>query len=127
MTSTTIKCPECGGDKTIAAGDNKYICQYCGATFVKEAPTAPASADTTKPKALCQFCGGEIVFGAQKCRHCGEWLNRPSKVAPQPIYVQNIQQTDTSSKSKKTSANSCMTIICIFVALFFFVVIISAL
>lgn len=24
----------------------------------------------------CRFCGGEVEPSAQKCRHCGEWLDR---------------------------------------------------
>lgn len=25
----------------------------------------------------CQFCGGPILLGVQKCRHCGEFLSDP--------------------------------------------------
>lgn len=108
MAISSIKCPECGGDKTISAGGNKYVCQYCSATFVNASETiAPAS--NTPSTVNCQYCGGEIVMGAQKCRHCGEWLNSPVSVVPptpaqQPTYVQNGQQKYTSSKSKVVAA-----------------------
>lgn len=104
MAISSIKCPECGGDKTISAGGNKYVCQYCGATFVNASETI-APAVNTPPTVNCQYCGGEIVMGAQKCRHCGEWLtSRPVAAAPQPVYVQSGQQQYTSSKSKVTAA-----------------------
>lgn len=106
MSTSSIKCPECGGDKTIAEGSNKYICQYCGSTFVNASETiTPATA--APPTVNCQYCGGEIVMGAQKCRHCGEWLNRPAyytPVSPQPIYVQTGPQQYTTSKSKVVAA-----------------------
>lgn len=64
MAISSIKCPECGGDKTISSGGNKYVCQYCGATFVNASETI-APAVNTPPTVNCQYCGGEIVMGAQ--------------------------------------------------------------
>lgn len=29
---------------------------------------------------VCPFCGGKITPGAQKCQHCGEWLNKPGNL-----------------------------------------------
>lgn len=105
MSTSSIKCPECGGEKTISSGGNKYVCQYCGATFVNASETI-APAVTTPPKAICQYCGGEIVMGARKCRHCGEWLVPPMQpvAQAQPVYIQNGQQQITTSKSKVTAS-----------------------
>lgn len=102
MAISSIKCPECGGDRTTASGPNKYVCQYCGATFVNASETI--SAPTPATKVVCQYCGGEIMLGAQKCRHCGEWLVRPVQATPQPVYVQSGQQQYTTSKSKVVAA-----------------------
>lgn len=103
MTNSTIKCPECGGDRNIRSGMNQYACQYCGATFVNESEVNAASAAPAMTH--CRFCGGEIIFGAQKCRHCGEWQNAPvQQVVQQPIYQQVGQQKAVSSKSKVAAA-----------------------
>ncbi|MGM9851311.1 MAG: NINE protein [Muribaculaceae bacterium] len=104
MAISSIKCPECGGDKTVPQGANKYVCRYCGVTFVTESgPVTPTTA--VPPTVNCPYCGGEIVMGAQKCRHCGEWLVRPVQTVPQqPIYVQNGRQEYTTSKSKVVAA-----------------------
>ena len=48
----------------------------------------------------CPYCGEEILAGAKKCKHCGEWLEEatpPVKVMPthseqkvsQPIVINN--------------------------------------
>ncbi|MDE7166238.1 MAG: hypothetical protein K2O17_04330 [Bacteroidaceae bacterium] len=104
MAISSIKCPECGGDKTISEGTNKYVCQYCGTTFVN-ATESITPAITAPPTVNCQYCGGEIVMGAQKCRHCGEWLIHPVQTIPQqPTYVQSGQQEYTTSKSKVVAA-----------------------
>ena len=98
-----MKCPSCGGDKIVALGDNNYSCQYCGATFAKQ--RANVETATTAAKTRCPYCGEEILFGAQKCRHCGEWLNRPAAVAAaQPIYVQSGPQQYTTTKSRIVAA-----------------------
>lgn len=106
MALSSLKCPECGGDKTTGIGGNKYVCQYCGATFVNASENITEQAPQHNT-VNCQFCGGEILMGAQKCRHCGEWLNRPVAVAqpaPQPIYIQREQKQYVSQKSKVVAA-----------------------
>lgn len=102
MSNTTIKCPECGGDRTVPAGPNKYSCQYCGATFVNNsAPAAPMKIAVS----FCRFCGEEILPGAQKCPHCGEWQNSPVAVAaPRPVYQPSYTPHQVSSKSKVAAA-----------------------
>ncbi len=39
-----------------------------------------STVNSGQTKNACPFCGGEITLGAQKCQHCGEWLNKPIKV-----------------------------------------------
>lgn len=34
---------------------------------------------TMKEKKTCPFCGEEIMITAQKCKHCGEWLNKTQR------------------------------------------------
>lgn len=38
----------------------------------------------------CPYCAGEIEDGVQKCRHCGEWLNRVSDVQLLPGTNQSV-------------------------------------
>lgn len=96
MSNTTIKCPECGGDRTVPAGPNKYSCQYCGATFVNNsAPTPPMRIAVS----FCRFCGEEILPGAQKCHRCGEWQNpRVAVAAPRPVYQPTHRTHHKTSK-----------------------------
>ncbi|MBD5210774.1 MAG: NINE protein [Bacteroidales bacterium] len=102
MTSIAIKCPACNGDRTIATGINQYTCQYCGTSFINA--TQQPAATQTVVKTHCQYCGGEIVFGAQKCCHCGEWLVRPATSSQRPTYVQTGAQQYSSSKSRVVAA-----------------------
>ena len=45
----------------------------------------------------CPFCGEEILATAQKCKHCGEWLDKPAtvtqkRVMPCPICGEEIEE-----------------------------------
>lgn len=31
---------------------------------------------------LCPYCNGEIIANAQKCKHCGKWLNEQMQICP---------------------------------------------
>ncbi|MCM1142176.1 MAG: NINE protein [Muribaculum sp.] len=102
MATSSIKCPECGGDKTTPMGANKYQCQYCGTTFTNVTETAiPA---VPQGVTYCKFCGGEISVTAQKCRHCGEWLNQPTPSMANNAYQQNMTPQYVSTKSKGVAA-----------------------
>lgn len=103
MANAAIKCPQCGGDKNFQSGTNQYTCQYCGATFVNASEVVESAAAPTLTR--CRFCGGEIPFGASKCRHCGEWQNVPVQPAPvQPVMPQPAYQPVTSTKNKIVAA-----------------------
>lgn len=101
MANSIINCPHCNGEKVILIGTNQYECQYCGAKFTSAPESVPQQPAVTN----CPFCGGEILMGSSKCRHCGEWLTRPAQPAPQPVYVQPAYpQQYRSPKSKVTAA-----------------------
>lgn len=36
----------------------------------------------------CPYCGEEILAGARKCKHCGEWLEEDAK--PEPRQVESV-------------------------------------
>ncbi|EKE02104.1 MAG: hypothetical protein ACD_20C00425G0001 [uncultured bacterium] len=44
----------------------------------------------------CFYCGGEISVGAQKCKHCGEWLNKD-------IFSNQKQSSSSTVKSSSVS------------------------
>ena len=102
MNSKSIKCPGCGGDKTILTGVNHYVCQDCGASFEYTSnintPLPPPPPTVT----TCRFCGGEIPIGAQKCRHCGEW--QTSSTMQSQFYQQNPTTQQPFSSTSKVAA-----------------------
>ena len=80
------RCPHCG--KALKGNDSlvgrQVRCPACSQTFtvaedqatpqqpfgqVAPPPVPPGRATTT-----CPYCREEIAIGAQKCKHCGEWL-----------------------------------------------------
>ena len=99
MENSMQKCPNCGGNKAILTRGNQYQCQYCGTTFA--GANEPAGRQSVDPVCRCPICGGEIVVGAQKCRHCGEWLTPRTPavpVTPQPVYHHVVQHSTQKSK-----------------------------
>ena len=84
MAIESIKCPECGGDKSTRLDEGKYQCEYCCTIF---SHVVESSEQNNSSTSHCPYCGGEILFGAQKCPHCGEWLSRatPSKEETSPF------------------------------------------
>lgn len=38
----------------------------------------------------CPYCGEKILTVAKKCKHCGEWLDRPEKIS----FVRNRKDTN---------------------------------
>ena len=88
-----ISCPYCGQHYEV---DDSSVgmsakCDKCQKDFTisvapTESPNLQAVPSPPPPTtAYCRFCGGEIVAGAKKCRHCGAWLD-----APQPLLVSKI-------------------------------------
>ena len=58
----------------------------------------------TKP---CPFCGEQIMTGAKKCKHCGEFLNPDNSDPVKEPFLQgknslNAQQIDQSELSEKS-------------------------
>ncbi len=52
----------------------------------------------------CDFCGEDIFAKARKCKHCGEFLDKPVK----QLYHENAQDKDKrSNKGKVVGKNRC--------------------
>ena len=89
-----LSCPHCGQHFDVDESDlgKEADCTGCGKRFVLQAPASPAPSQQPPAPGVCPYCGGEIVSGVRKCRHCGEWLEKPismsGKKAKDPvIYV----------------------------------------
>jgi len=82
-----INCPHC--NRKLRVPDNiahhQARCPSCSKVFSLPAPeagggseepvaTAMPSATASQPTRPCPFCGEQIMLVAQKCKHCGEWL-----------------------------------------------------
>ena len=48
---------------------------------------ASESTGGTSSSPYCPYCGGEIVPGVKKCRHCGEWIEPSAKPKNPVVYV----------------------------------------
>ena len=54
-------------------------------------------------KERCPYCGEEIVSGARKCRHCGEWLDQdlpqtPPEPVQEPVRIVHEQQSQSMAQ-----------------------------
>jgi len=59
----------------------------------------------------CPYCGGEVSEEAQKCKHCGEWINP----APQPVQQQYVvNQVDPQPSNGIGIAGFVISLVCIF-------------
>jgi hypothetical protein len=83
MTDINFNCPKCRGSVAVdssAAGRNAN-CPHC-----KQPITIPnPSSDDEKlgrSSKECPFCAEQILVSAIKCKHCGEFLNRPPPLSP---------------------------------------------
>ena len=94
-----ISCPHCGQHYEVDDNTDGTIltCEGCWKDFTVSSAAAEPPPAAAKPSAeptisRCPFCGGEIMPGVKKCRHCGEWLEKtislPVKKSKDPvIYV----------------------------------------
>ena len=56
----------------------------------------------------CPYCGEEILAGAKKCKHCGEWLEEPTpSPAPTPLTV--VTRPSEQSVSQPIVINNTVT------------------
>ncbi len=74
----------------------------------------------TKP---CPFCGGEIYENAQKCKHCGKWLNEQKQVCPYcmkeiPLKAKKCSFCGSSVKRKKSQLVKFANILLNFLIIF---------
>lgn len=61
-----ITCSKCGAAYDVTQS-GKYQCE-CGEMLVVSSLPAMKK---------CPACGEEVLANAQKCKHCGEWFERP--------------------------------------------------
>lgn len=120
MANSIVKCPQCGGDKVVLTGTNQYECQYCGTTF-----SCATETTSQQPQSIvnrCPYCGGEILMGASKCRHCGEWLTRSAQAAPQPVNSQptNLQQNNTPINKWRKITMICFMVVGVLCSIIYF-------
>jgi len=60
----------------------------------------------------CPFCSEAINAGAKKCKHCGEWLNRP---ALSPLPYARPQQSATAQQPPRSYVNSAVVTLILYV------------
>lgn len=76
----------CAGCSAVIMAPDQYAgqrgkCQKCGNVFLVPFPAAIPVAMPSAALPQCRFCKGELVIGAVKCRHCGEFVD--------PIHMQD--------------------------------------
>jgi len=84
-----VSCPHCGQHFDVDDADvgKEADCMNCGKRFVLQASAEPpVSAPPAAASSTCPYCGGEIVSGVKKCRHCGEWLDMDARPRNQVVY-----------------------------------------
>jgi len=107
------KCPRCGEELEADNGHagQEVKCPTCAHVFVLSAPPATPRPQTREPASpkppppsqapppssntkVCPFCSEQILATAQKCKHCGEFLNpamRKAMTSPSPSTPQVVR------------------------------------
>lgn len=55
----------------------------------------------------CPNCGGLIMASAKKCRHCGEWLEKPKEVQNKVLCEGKQADTIEETNSAETETKVC--------------------
>lgn len=94
MQIASSRCPNCGAQLQVHPGATQAACDYCGHAFLVQQSAAPPPVAGYRDSGAgshqaCPACAEVIVAGAKKCKHCGEWLERPAghsgrRAPPQP-------------------------------------------
>lgn len=86
MSKISFSCPQCNKPfATDATAVGKTArCPACSQQFTvpnpNQSPADPIIVADPVPQLRtkqCRFCGEQIAVAATKCKHCGEWLQRP--------------------------------------------------
>jgi len=83
MTDILFSCPHCHQsiEAPLDMAGQLIDCPSCKQTIeVTKHQTPPTIPRYFPPRAYkaCPYCGSEITSTVQKCKHCGEWVNKPT-------------------------------------------------
>jgi len=101
-----LNCPHCNHELEVPSDtqDTDIECPACSKTFhipAHEPLPVPSQvqphAHSLKPMRKCPMCGGIILAVAKKCKHCREWIDKPTH---------SLSATDPSPSSLPDSASA---------------------
>jgi uncharacterized protein (DUF983 family) len=80
------KCPACGATLDIPVSPEDPVLEGPPPQpqAARAAQPVAAAPDAAAAQKACPFCAELIQASAKKCKHCGEWLDKPARPRPGP-------------------------------------------